>query len=169
MSSSSTVSEDLGPLCGCILKLPKAAVQSHGDNHPVWRYEACRLAAVIYATAIHRGVPLSVAATQATTPLIPQLKAALESSGIGDCWGGMVGMLFWTALVGGAAATAGVTEEYKQARQFCAAAAVQCSIKLGFKHGPAVMESLRRLLRVVEKLEELQPRQGGQNAVMVGT
>ncbi|OCL14485.1 hypothetical protein AOQ84DRAFT_221276, partial [Glonium stellatum] len=99
-----------------------------------WTYEACRIAAVIQAIAMQNRVPLSTAAALAATttpsststststsasapassaapPPTPHsplhaLAHALALSNLSACWADMAGVLFWAALIGGAAARA---------------------------------------------------------------
>jgi hypothetical protein len=93
-----------------------------------WVYESCRIASIIYASAIILRVPLSVAAEPgrsiilADSPLVqtggssgnnrasppPRLDEvlyeALERSNTEYVWGDMSGVLYWVSLVGAAAA-----------------------------------------------------------------
>ncbi|KAF2762032.1 hypothetical protein EJ05DRAFT_482832 [Pseudovirgaria hyperparasitica] len=92
---------------------------AHDNRHATykdWTYEACRLAALVYSTAIAKRTSISAAVTMTsinraqteTSPyaVLEQLKAALEKSHAADeCWMDtkMTGVLFWITLVAGAA------------------------------------------------------------------
>ncbi|KAF2269056.1 hypothetical protein CC78DRAFT_336276 [Lojkania enalia] len=90
-----------------------------------WVYEACRLAAIIYTSAITMRVPFSVAAqhghsailSSGSSPASPQLGdhpdssdliaalyEALRRTNTDEIWGPMSGVLYWAAMVGAAAA-----------------------------------------------------------------
>jgi hypothetical protein len=63
-------------------------------------YESCRLAALIMIMAIDSQRPFG----QIETPLLNELKLAIQKTDIDDYWGMMAGVLFWIALVGCASA-----------------------------------------------------------------
>ncbi|KAF2006209.1 hypothetical protein P154DRAFT_422900 [Amniculicola lignicola CBS 123094] len=87
-----------------------------------WVYESCRIAAIIYASAIIMCVPFSVAAENGRAPfpvelplptkpnhldsprLTQLLYETLERTDTTDIWGDMSGVLYWVAMVGAAAA-----------------------------------------------------------------
>ncbi|KAF9701642.1 hypothetical protein EKO04_000046 [Ascochyta lentis] len=90
-----------------------------------WIYEACRIAALIYTSAIVRGVPFSIAADfdcvdLADTPmyssrrdscgrlrktyLTEALYETLQRTDINNLWKNMSGVLYWVSAVGAAAA-----------------------------------------------------------------
>lgn len=86
-----------------------------------WIYEACRLTALIYMSAIITCVPFSTAAdptlnavvrTAATISdegwptkrLTESLYEVLERTNTGDSWNNMVGVFYWVCVVGSAAA-----------------------------------------------------------------
>ncbi|KKY19007.1 hypothetical protein UCDDS831_g05639 [Diplodia seriata] len=87
-----------------------------------WRYEACRLAAILHAESLVNRRPLSslpLEARSTTTPAserstgdapeavsLERLVAAVKRSdcGFAECWTDMTGLLYWVTLVGGAAA-----------------------------------------------------------------
>jgi hypothetical protein len=90
-----------------------------------WVYEACRIAAIIYASAIIMRVPFSVAAEPGrsiimsdaafltnflaadrllSTRLTEALYEVLERSNTSTIWGDMSGVLYWVCCVGAAAA-----------------------------------------------------------------
>ncbi|OJD37597.1 uncharacterized protein BKCO1_600041 [Diplodia corticola] len=93
-----------------------------------WRYEACRLAALLHAESLVDRRPLSSLPAEAvskstTTPASerstgepPEAAVSLErlieavrrsDCGFAECWGDMTGLLYWITLVGGAAARGG--------------------------------------------------------------
>lgn len=93
-----------------------------------WVYEACRIASIIYVTAIKMRVPLSVAAASGPSLVLenerPPIRSAhgsgdesdsqsqslvkllyevLERSNTEEIWGDMAGVLYWVSLIGAAA------------------------------------------------------------------
>ena len=66
----------------------------------------------------------------------------------------MAGVLFWVALIGGAAARPGAAARLGDwlLRKWLVAMSVRCSIMLAFGHGAAVVGAERRLLRVTERI-----------------
>jgi hypothetical protein len=90
-----------------------------------WIYESCRIASIIYASAIIMRVPFSVAAEPGrsviladaaslpnavagsplmATRLTEALYEVIEKSNVGNVWGDMAGVLYWVTTVGAAAA-----------------------------------------------------------------
>jgi hypothetical protein len=86
-----------------------------------WIYEACRLTALIFTSAIITCVPFSVAADPTrnvvvrvaasisnegwpTKRLTESLYEVLERTNTGDSWNNMVGVFYWVCVVGSAAA-----------------------------------------------------------------
>ncbi|KAF2734208.1 hypothetical protein EJ04DRAFT_437617, partial [Polyplosphaeria fusca] len=88
-----------------------------------WVYEACRLASIIYASAIMLRLPFSVAAEPGRSPILLEaasqtnsaagghllstrlteaLYEVLEKTNMNDVWGPMSGVLYWVAQVGSA-------------------------------------------------------------------
>jgi hypothetical protein len=107
-----------------LVSLPSAHVPNLCTTHD-WVYEACRIAAIIYTSAMIMRVPLSVAAypvgnvimrdiaslmgaTDSEQASIPRLTETLyetiEKTNIGDLWGSMTGVFYWVTTVGAAAA-----------------------------------------------------------------
>lgn len=95
-----------------------------------WIYEACRIAAIIYASAIIMRVPFSVAAEAGRNPILldsaslmdpldgarllstrltEALYEAMEKTNNGSVWDDMSGVYYWVAAVGAAAARTSVT------------------------------------------------------------
>ncbi|KAG9832197.1 hypothetical protein KCU63_g14198, partial [Aureobasidium melanogenum] len=70
-------------------------------NDPV--YEALRLCALLYATAIHCNMPLSTTARSFPSNIVIQIRDNLLRTDLSNCWDSMVGMLFWCTIVTGAA------------------------------------------------------------------
>jgi len=156
-------------ICEDILRLPPPVLSTEFDG-PAWTFEACRLAAIIYATSLKKRIAFSKviadiesssnsvrfvpsampsASSAPPTSLLAELKRALkESDACYNCWDDMMGVLFWVALVGATAA------KNRPERRWFAAVAVRCSILLGFDHGYAVMATLRNMLKVMEKLRK---------------
>ncbi|KAJ4990618.1 hypothetical protein SVAN01_03849 [Stagonosporopsis vannaccii] len=100
-----------------------------------WVYETCRIAALIYTTAIAMGVSLSVAADPKcvdlfATPLFPTsgddneqadkphlsqtLFETLQRTDTGNLWKNMSGVLYWVSAVGAAAARTPDTVDMSQ-------------------------------------------------------
>jgi hypothetical protein len=90
-----------------------------------WVYEACRIAATIYTSAIIMRVPFSIAADpgrnlilrdivslagssegeSAFTPRLTEtLYEVIELTNVGDLWDNMSGVFYWVTMVGAAAA-----------------------------------------------------------------
>lgn len=97
-----------------------------------------------------------------------RIKNALSRTNITDCWGPMNGVLFWIVIVAAASAnperirspdtspteSAKDEEEFEEARKWLTAIAVRCSILLGFEHGGAVLETLKRLVGIEQALKK---------------
>ncbi|OAG01714.1 uncharacterized protein CC84DRAFT_1221199 [Paraphaeosphaeria sporulosa] len=86
-----------------------------------WIYEACRITALIYMSALITGVPFSQAADPTlnavvreaasisdegwpTKRLTESLYEVVERTNTGDSWNNMVGVFYWVCVVGSAAA-----------------------------------------------------------------
>ncbi|KAK0659812.1 hypothetical protein DIS24_g3655 [Lasiodiplodia hormozganensis] len=137
--------------------LPEPSTDIERKAH--WRYEACRLAAILHAESLVHRRPLSSLPLEAksTTPAsersvgevpdavsLERLVEAVKRSdcGFSECWGDMTGLLYWITLVGGAAAR----DEAPQ-RRWLTALNVRCAIVLAFEHRSAVVVSLRKMHR----------------------
>ena len=106
---------------------------------------------------------------QIASTLHVHIRDALMKTDITDCWGNMAGVLFWIALVAGAAANPGATPraghcvenvdqlgtggDAEEARTWLAAILVRCSIVLGFEYGPSMMETVKTMVAVQRELE----------------
>ncbi|KAF1952055.1 hypothetical protein CC80DRAFT_495657 [Byssothecium circinans] len=151
-----------------------------------WVYEACRIAAIIYASAIIMRVQLSEAADPArnvillnlafashpdifTKRLTQSLYEVIEYTNIGDIWNDMSGVFYWVTAVGAAAARTPVTtntysrpvsqsEAYTTWIRRCLMMfATRAMIILVFQHPIPINLAQKRLLKVQELI-------GGGNA-----
>lgn len=154
--------------------LPSAMVPGHSSSGD-FVYEACRLASIIYTSAIITGLPLSVAAEPArnavlldpacvnpdfTRRLTQSLYEIMERTNVGDIWGDMCGVFYWVTSVGAAASRTSVTthmyqeptslnEEYTTWIRRCLIMfTTRALIILVFKHPVPVSLAQKRLLRV---------------------
>jgi hypothetical protein len=66
-------------------------------------YEAIRLCALLYATAIHCNMPLSTTARSFPSQIVIQIRDNLLRTNLSNCWDSMVGIFFWCTTVTGAA------------------------------------------------------------------
>ncbi|KAI5275682.1 hypothetical protein E4T47_01315 [Aureobasidium subglaciale] len=131
------------------------ALESHNDAV----YEATRLCALLYATAIHCSTPFSTAARSfprqtGTLNIVLQIRDHLASTDLSNCWDSMVGILFWCTLVTGAAChdTDDQDVEVLATKKWMVALAIRCSILLTFQHTDAVVRTLRTILAVQSTL-----------------
>jgi hypothetical protein len=139
-----------------------------------WVYESCRIASIIYASAIIMRVPFSVAAepgrsviladaasfnsspTSNHVRLTDALYEVLERSNMETVWGDMSGVLYWISLVGAAAARVPASinmSQYARARwvQRCLIMfATRVMIILIFQHPLPVIMAQKTLLKVQE-------------------
>lgn len=123
----------------------QAINQASHDNDYV--FEACRIAAAIYAVSIQRRMFFQQAADIVNDESIhanpiQSLIYALQRTDIAGCWDNMCGVLLWITLIGGAAATD------QQARSWLLGITMRCCIVLLVERGDAVVESFRALLQV---------------------
>ncbi|KAH7089790.1 hypothetical protein FB567DRAFT_521560 [Paraphoma chrysanthemicola] len=112
-----------------LLSLPTAYQPGHASSED-WVYETCRIAALIYTTAIIMRVPFSVAADLSHHQYIPieaessatadigylpttrpteALYEALGRTDVANLWNNMSGVLYWVCLVGAAASRSPAT------------------------------------------------------------
>lgn len=141
------------------------------DMNARYKYEAIRLAALIYTQALTTKTPFSKAAKQltrpghapptlldSTTPLPIQIRNALMRTDTSECWDQLAGVLFWICLVAGAAANPGpLANEDREgidedARKWVTAVGVRCCIVLSFEYGHAVLETLKRFVAIERTL-----------------
>ncbi len=160
--------ETLSDLCNQIFQAPSGLELQFDEMNERYVYESIRIAAITCAHAAQQRLPLSQAAMElsrrqsrpsyvnlpkASIPLPIMLKHTLMRTNTSDCWGHLAGVLFWVTMVGGAAANPGplANEEREgqdeDARKWITAVAVRCCIVLGFEHGMAVLEMLKRLVQ----------------------
>jgi hypothetical protein len=97
-----------------LASLPSAYSSGHEMSND-WVYEACRIAALIYTTAIASQVPFSVAAdpsqyrdasnsnSTAGSDVTKGLLSVLQETDCANIWGDMAGVFYWVCAVGAAA------------------------------------------------------------------
>jgi hypothetical protein len=155
-----------------------------------YTYEAVRITSHIYAHAVTNRVSFSEAAiylqrTENYKTLQPgylsrnapymenccmhiHIRNLLMRTDTSDCWGQMVGVLFWVALIAGASANPAAwpggyvprreSGEEEEARKWLAAVVVRCSIILGFEFGSPVLETLKRVMAVQQAIVVMSDR-----------
>ncbi|CAD0096823.1 unnamed protein product [Aureobasidium vineae] len=116
-------------------------------------YEAIRLCALLYATAIHCKMPLSTTARSFPSRIVLQIRDNLLRTDMSNCWDSMVGILFWCTIVTGAACNTADDEDIEvlATKKWMVALAIRSSILLIFQHTDAVVRMLRTIL-VVQKM-----------------
>ncbi|KAI4729254.1 hypothetical protein E4T49_02964 [Aureobasidium sp. EXF-10728] len=116
-------------------------------------YEAIRLCALLYATAIHCNMPLSTTARSFPSRIVLQIRDNLLRTDLSNCWDSMVGMLFWCTIVTGAACNNADPEDIEvlATKKWMVALAIRSSILLIFQHTDAMVRMLRTIL-VVQKV-----------------
>jgi len=121
------------------------------NNDPV--YEALRLCALLYATAVHCNMPLSTTARSFPSNIVIQIRDNLLRTDLSNCWDSMVGMLFWCTIVTGAACNDADDEDVEvlATKKWMVAHAIRSSILLLFQHTHAMLRMLRTIL-VVQKV-----------------
>ena len=91
-----------------LISLPKLENAGAKDSKH-WSYKCIRLASLVYATSIIKGVPFSQAIKYIPNHALPKegftdaMATALRESGANACWSSMVGSLCWVCWVTGAA------------------------------------------------------------------
>jgi hypothetical protein len=151
-----------------VLTLPSAKDWGHPGSGD-WVYEACRIAAVIYAEAIVElqdfskvGDPCHTreafwAAIQHTTcslhtdTLSRKLFEALEHTDLDNIWGDMAGVLYWVCTVGTTAARKGDS----MLRRYLGKHAARTMCILVPQHPTPMQLTQRRLHKVQELIREL--------------
>ncbi|KAH0366750.1 hypothetical protein KCU65_g5109, partial [Aureobasidium melanogenum] len=116
-------------------------------------YEALRLCALLYATAIHFNKPFSTTARSFPSKIVIQIRDNLLRTDLSDCWDSMLGMLFWCTIVTGAACNDADDEDVEvlATKKWMVAHAIRSSILLLFQHTHAMLKMLRTML-VVQKV-----------------
>ncbi|KAF2640595.1 hypothetical protein P280DRAFT_322313 [Massarina eburnea CBS 473.64] len=161
-----------------LASLPSARVQGLPTSND-FVYESCRIAAIIYTSAILTRVPLSVAAdpmrnvvlldsASASHPdifnkrLTETLYEVIEFTNIGDIWRNMSGVFYWVTAVGAAAARTPVTTNTYQnpgthgeayttwIRRCLMMFATRAMIILVFQHPIPINLAQKKLLKVQE-------------------
>jgi hypothetical protein len=145
-----------------------------------WVYEACRLAALIYAAAIIMRVPFSVAAdpcgnrmlfdtdapknlnSAGHKTLAELLYEVLKLTDMANVWNDMAGVLYWVSAVGAAAARTPATLDMSQRLRYRDEAysvwvrrchimtSTRTMIVLVFQHPRPVIMAQKKLLKVQE-------------------
>jgi hypothetical protein len=168
-----TPDQTVSDLCTRIYAARPGWEMDFDDMNARYTYESLRLAAVVYASAIDKGIPISKAAAQigdrktrhslimlpdTTVPVPIMIKHAIMRTDTSFCWDHLAGVLFWITLVGGAAGNPGPLaneerEGYDElARKWITAIAVRCCIVLSFEYGSAILETLNRFVGIETKL-----------------
>lgn len=155
----------------CFEEKTSLPVPTQGDQI----YQAVRLTARIYADALSHGAPFSRACRNADLArhctfdenkpaAFVHIAQCLVNTNLQDFWGGLSGVLFWVALVAGAAAKSSLVEEpYEStklsrkrqedaASRLLAAVAVRGSIVFGFEQGSAALGTLCNMLDLQDRL-----------------
>lgn len=159
-----------------VQQIPEFNAAEDAPSYAGWMFEACRIAALIHATAIVEHLPFSQAANlidqqwkARSNPgegvfrgCVHKLRDAVDNSNVSQCWNDMVGVLFWVSLIGGAAARAeGKTDEWKEddewSRKYLTSTVMRVCVLICFEHGRAMMVTLRRLSKIQELLGKLPP------------
>ena len=176
--------DEIASLTIDIFALPRASALTFDHPNERYTYEAIRLTALIFSQALSNNVSFSTAALQlevsggytslgtgtlfTEAPVVEDclmhihIRNALIRTDTADCWGHLAGVLFWIALVAGAAAnpetgfwTEGYQErrvddfgEEEEARKWLAAIVVRCSIVLGFEYGTSVLETVKTMMEI---------------------
>ena len=167
---------ELERLANEVFTLPPAADLEFRSMAERYTYEAIRLTTRLYAHALANRIPFSEAAAQlsamdaATNPtemlsMRVQIRNALMRTVTTDCWSRMAGVLFWIALITGAAANLAaapthntnrqeptVDDEEEEARKWLAAVLIRCSIVMGFEHGPSIMQMMKTMIGIQQAL-----------------
>lgn len=117
-------------------------------------YEAIRLCAQLYATAIHCNMPFSTVAHGSPNRIVIQIRDQLLRTDLSNCWDSMMGMLYWCTTVTGAACNdADDTDiDVLATKKWMVALAIRTSILLIFQHTDAMVRMLRTILVVQKSL-----------------
>jgi hypothetical protein len=161
---------DVDDLINEVFAMPACADLDFETMKQRYMYEAIRLTSRIYAHALANRISFSEAAQQIQPPLdgaLPlhiEIRNALIKTDMTDCWGHMAGVLFWLGVIAGAAANPAAspagyisrreTGDEEDARKYLAATVVRCSILMGFEYGPAIMETMKRIIGIQTVLHQ---------------
>lgn len=165
---------------------------AHTPGLPItndWIYESCRIAAIIYASAIIMRAPFSFVSQPGCAVLLSDIAAitgtadplasrrlsdslyeALEKSGTADIWGDMCGVLYFVAIVGAAAARVPMPSPTQSSRhgnnshtlwvrRCLIMFATRTMIILIFQYPHAVISAQNKLIKVQEMIGTHIPRQ----------
>jgi hypothetical protein len=121
-------------------------------------YEAIRLCAQLYATAILCNLPLSTTARSSPNRIVIQIRDHLLRTDLSNCWDSMVGMFFWCTAVTGAACNNADDGDIDvlATKKWMVALAIRSSILLIFQHTNAMVKMLRTMLVVQKSLRGLE-------------
>ena len=121
-------------------------------------YEAIRLCALLYATAIHCNTPLSTTAKSFPSRIVIQIRDHLLRTNLSNCWDSMVGVLYWCTTVTGAACNNACDNDIDvlATKKWMVALAIRSSILLIFQHTDAMVRMLRTILVVQKSLRGLE-------------
>lgn len=114
-----------------------------------WVYESCRIATTLWAAATSQKVPLMEAAASLERKSvmeapITKLVHAIKQTDISTCWDNMAGVLLWMTMIGGAAA------KEQEEKSYLLAVSVRCIIVLMGEHKYALVDSMMKLLKVMQ-------------------
>lgn len=117
-------------------------------------YEAIRLCAQLYATAIHCNMPFSTVAHSSPNQIVIQIRDHLLRTDLSNCWDSMVGMLYWCTTVTGAACNNADDSDIDvlATKKWMVALAIRSSILLIFQHTDAMVRMLRTILVLQKSL-----------------
>lgn len=154
-----------------LANLPSASTKGLATSND-WVYEACRLAAIIYTTAIDNCVPFSIAVnyvSPTTHSVDPTelLLGALERTDVAGVWRNMAGVLYWVCAIGAAAARTTATTNTEDepnndsrtreiwVRRCLTMHATRTMIILALEHPVPTLMAQKRLLRVQELIASI--------------
>lgn len=138
---------------------------------PDWKYESCRLAALIYCRSIlyrcslaasAQGTHSQIVGSGTSSTLHMALLEALEHTDKQTCWGPLRGVFLWICIVGGAASWPGPVvggvegagvPTWAWARKYFGLHMVRTLVSVGFEHGHVAAQALRTALRVRQWLD----------------
>ncbi|KEQ73875.1 hypothetical protein M436DRAFT_81298 [Aureobasidium namibiae CBS 147.97] len=117
-------------------------------------YEAIRLCALLYATAIHCNMPFSTTAHSFPGQIVIQIRDHLLRTDLSNCWDSMVGVLYWCTTITGAACNNADDNDIDvlATKKWMVALAIRSSILLIFQHTDAMVRMLRTILVVQKSL-----------------
>lgn len=146
------------------------------DILPDWKYESCRLVALIYASSIVQGISFTDAANAAYLPpasadptfprttMLGALHAAVLRSDTYNNWGNMHGVFLWVCIVGGGAIwpctrnipleqQIMVSPEQIWMRKCFALFTMKAVLSVSWDQAPATIFALRTMLQVRQLMD----------------